>query len=99
MVLLGDPIETDAKGNCKDFPLSLLTIELLARIGAAHLSTSATRILNRLYGEVRCHGGLAPEAPDGGPTGRPSGHLSLLSAAPTPRARMAGSSMSPSGWR
>lgn len=61
MVLLGDPIETDAKGNCKDLPMALLAIELLARIGAAHLSTSATRILSRLTAECDDQGVWRPK--------------------------------------
>jgi hypothetical protein len=61
MVLLGDPIETDAKGNCKDLPLSLLAIELLARIGAAHISTSAMRILSRLSSECDASGVWRPK--------------------------------------
>jgi hypothetical protein len=61
MTLLGDPIETDAKGNCKDLPLSLFAIELLARIGAAQNSTSAMRILNRLYGECDASGVWRPK--------------------------------------
>jgi hypothetical protein len=69
MVLLGDPIATDARGNCQDLPLALLATELLARIGAAHQSTSALRVLNRLYGECDDMGvwrpgrvGTAPKA-------------------------------------
>jgi hypothetical protein len=61
MLQLGNPIETDAKGNCKDLPLSLLSIELLARISAAHLSTSSMRILNRLYGECDAMGVWHPK--------------------------------------
>ncbi len=61
MTLLGNPIETDAKGNCKDLPLSLLAIELLARIGAAQNSTSAMRILNRLYAECDATGVWRPK--------------------------------------
>lgn len=49
MVLLGDPIECDAKGHAKDLPLALLACELLARIGAVHLSVSAVKVLTRLY--------------------------------------------------
>lgn len=49
MVLLGDPIDCDAKGNATDLPLALLACELLARIGAVHLSASALKVLTRLY--------------------------------------------------
>jgi len=60
-VLLGDPIETDARGNTKDLPLALLAIEMLARIGAVGASVSAGRILNRLYGECDEHGVWRPK--------------------------------------
>lgn len=49
MVLLGDPIGCDAKGHARDLPLALLACELLARIGAVHLSASAVKVLSRLY--------------------------------------------------
>lgn len=60
MVLLGDPIECDAKGQTKDLPLALLACELLARIGAVHLSTSAVKVLSRLYAECDEHGVWRP---------------------------------------
>ncbi len=47
-LLLGDPIDADAKGNAKDIPLALHFIELLARIGALHTAPVATRVLTRL---------------------------------------------------
>lgn len=47
-LLLGDPIEADAKGHPKDLPLSLYYIELMARIGALHFAPAATRVLSRL---------------------------------------------------
>jgi hypothetical protein len=47
-LLLGDPIEADAKGNASDIPLALHFIELLARIGALHTAPVATRVLSRL---------------------------------------------------
>jgi hypothetical protein len=47
-LLLGDPIEADAKGNPNDIPLALYFIELLARIGALHTAPVATRVLSRL---------------------------------------------------
>lgn len=48
VLLLGDPIEADTKGNAKDIPLALYFIELLARIGALHTAPVATRVLSRL---------------------------------------------------
>jgi hypothetical protein len=50
-ILLGDPVETDAKGNCKDLPMALHFFELLAEIGAVGESPSARKVLGRLYGE------------------------------------------------
>jgi hypothetical protein len=47
-LLLGDPIEADAKGIAKDIPLALHYIELLARMGALHWAPVATRVLGRL---------------------------------------------------
>jgi len=47
-LLLGDPIEADAKGLPKDLPLALHYIELLARIGALHTAPVATKVLARV---------------------------------------------------
>jgi hypothetical protein len=47
-LLLGDPIEADAKGTAKDIPLALHYIELLARIRALHTAPVATKVLARL---------------------------------------------------
>lgn len=47
-LLLGDPIEADAKGTPKDVPLALHYIELLARIGTLQWAPVATRVLGRL---------------------------------------------------
>ncbi|HXE57282.1 MAG TPA: hypothetical protein VNK43_04720 [Gemmatimonadales bacterium] len=50
-LLLGDPIEADAKGMPKDLPLALYFIELLARLGALHTAPVATKVLARLMKE------------------------------------------------
>jgi hypothetical protein len=47
-LLLGDPIDADAKGMAKDVPLALHYIELLARMGALQWAPVATRVLGRL---------------------------------------------------
>jgi hypothetical protein len=47
-LLLGDPIEADAKGWPKDLPLALHYIELMARMGALHWAPVATKVLARL---------------------------------------------------
>jgi len=47
-LLLGDPIEADAKGYPKDLPLALHYIELLARMGALEWAPVATKVLARL---------------------------------------------------
>lgn len=50
-LLLGDPTETDAKGNVPDIPFALLFYEHLARIGALAASPLAARLLGRLESE------------------------------------------------
>jgi len=47
-VLLGNPIEADAKGQPKDIPLALLFIELLVKLGALSTAPLAVKVLNRL---------------------------------------------------
>jgi hypothetical protein len=47
-LILGDPIEADAKGLPKDLPLALHYIELLARMGALEWAPVATKVLGRL---------------------------------------------------
>ena len=50
-LILGDPIEWDPKGNLKDIPLALFTIELLARLGQLTVVPSAVRALSRLLAD------------------------------------------------
>jgi hypothetical protein len=47
-LLLGDPIEADAKGWPKDLPLALHYIQLLSHMGALHWAPLATKVLARL---------------------------------------------------
>jgi hypothetical protein len=47
-LLMGDPIEADAKGFPKDIPLALHYIELMAMMGALHWAPVATKVLARL---------------------------------------------------
>ncbi|MBA2627176.1 MAG: hypothetical protein H0U85_04135 [Gemmatimonadales bacterium] len=47
-LLLGDPIEADAKGCPKDIPIALHYIELLARLGALQWAPVATKVLGWL---------------------------------------------------
>ncbi len=61
-LLLGDPIEADAKGNAKDIPVALYMIELLARLGALHTSPSAAKVLGRLLAECDHQGVWQPKA-------------------------------------
>ncbi len=51
-LLLGDPIEADAKGFPKDIPLALHYIELMARMGALSWAPVATRVLARLLKDL-----------------------------------------------
>ncbi len=60
-LLLGDPIEADAKGTPKDLPLALHYIELLARIGALHTAPVATKVLARLLKDCDDSGVWAPK--------------------------------------
>jgi hypothetical protein len=47
-LLLGDPIEADAKGQPTDVPLALHYIELMARMGALPWAPVASKVLGRL---------------------------------------------------
>jgi hypothetical protein len=60
-LLLGDPIEADAKGTPKDLPLALYYVELLARIGALHTAPVATKVLARLLKDCDESGVWAPK--------------------------------------
>lgn len=60
-LLLGDPIEADAKGTPKDLPLALYYIELLARMGALQWAPVATKVLARLLKDCDSRGVWAPK--------------------------------------
>lgn len=60
-LLLGDPIEADAKGCAKDIPLALHYIELLARMGALQWAPVATKVLARLLKDCDDRGVWAPK--------------------------------------
>jgi hypothetical protein len=62
LLLLGDPIAADSKGNAKDIPLALHFIELLARISALHTNPVATKVLARLMSECDDGGVWRPKA-------------------------------------
>jgi hypothetical protein len=47
-LLLGDPIDADAKGQPTDIPLALHYIELMARMGALPWAPVASKVLGRL---------------------------------------------------
>ena len=61
LLLLGDPIVADSKGNAKDIPLALHFIELLARISALHTNPVATKVLARLMSECDDQGVWRPK--------------------------------------
>ena len=61
LLLLGDPIEADPKGNPKDIPLALHFVELLARISALHTNPVATRVLARLMSDCDDQGVWRPK--------------------------------------
>lgn len=60
-LLLGDPIEADAKGTPKDLPLALYYIELLARMGALQWAPVATKVLARTLKDCDNRGVWAPK--------------------------------------
>jgi hypothetical protein len=62
LLLLGDPLVADGKGNAKDIPLALHFIELLARISALHTNPVATKVLARLMSECDAEGVWRPKA-------------------------------------
>lgn len=61
LLLLGDPIVADSKGNAKDIPLALHFIELLVRIAALHTNPVATKVLARLLSECDQEGVWRPK--------------------------------------
>lgn len=60
-LLLGDPIETDAKGAPKDIPLALHFIELLASLGQLGSSKSAVKALQHLLDDLDAEGVWHPK--------------------------------------
>lgn len=60
-LLLGDPIEADAKGNAKDVPLALHFIELLAGLGLLPSSDKAVSVLSRLLADLDATGVWHPK--------------------------------------
>jgi hypothetical protein len=61
-LLLGDPIEADAKGTPKDLPLALYYIAILSRMRALQWAPIATKVLARLLKDVDERGVWAPKA-------------------------------------
>ncbi len=51
-ILLGDPIECDAKGMPKDLPLALHFLEMMARIGALKGEAPQLKLFNKLQKDV-----------------------------------------------
>jgi hypothetical protein len=60
-LILGDPIDADAKGVAKDIPLALHYIELLSRMGALEWAPVATRVLGRLVQDCDENGVWKPK--------------------------------------
>ncbi len=60
-LLLGDPIEADARGVAKDLPLSLHYVELLSRMGALAAAPVATKVLARTLRDVDDRGVWLPK--------------------------------------
>jgi hypothetical protein len=60
-LLLGDPIEADAKGQPKDVPLALHYIELMAGMGALPWAPVASKVLGRLLRDCDETGAWRPK--------------------------------------
>jgi hypothetical protein len=60
-LILGDPIEADAKGLPNDLPLALHYIELLSRMGALEWAPVATKVLGRLLKDCDENGVWRPK--------------------------------------
>lgn len=60
-LLLGDPIELDAKGVVKDPPLALHFVELLASLGQVHASPTAVAFLDSLLADLDDNGMWHPK--------------------------------------
>ena len=60
-VLLGDPLKVSASGQTDDLPLALHWMELLARLGVLHHSTTVPRIWARLLRDCDEQGVWSPK--------------------------------------
>ena len=60
-ILLGNPIQADAKGVAKDTPLALYYVELLSRIGILQTAPVSMRVLARLMKDVDENGVWHPK--------------------------------------
>ncbi len=61
-LLLGDPLKVSASGQTDDLPFALFWMELLARLGVLHHSTTAPRIWNRLLKDCDEQGVWCPKS-------------------------------------
>jgi hypothetical protein len=61
-LLLGDPLHVTAAGQTDDLPFALYWMELLARLGVLHHSTTAARLWARLSKETDKEGVWRPKA-------------------------------------
>jgi hypothetical protein len=60
-VLLGDPLKVSAAGQSDDLPMALHWMEVLARLGVLHHSTSAARLWPRLLKDCDERGVWSPK--------------------------------------
>lgn len=60
-LLLGNPIEADAKGNAKDVPLALHYIELLSALGLLSAAPKTALVLHRLLADLDANGVWHPK--------------------------------------
>lgn len=59
--LLGEPLQTDAKGRAKDIPFALYWLEILARMGFLRDSETAVTVFANLLGDCTEEGVWAPK--------------------------------------
>lgn len=60
-LLLGNPLEADARGVPKDLPLALYFLELLMKIGGVADAPMARRVVSHLYAECHAEGVWRPK--------------------------------------
>ena len=97
-LLLGDPIDADAKGQPTDIPLALHYIELMSRKRALP-GASGTRVLGRLLKDCDEIGVWRPKIFGRSPRRSTRSPITTTRCRSRPRPPRVAKWMSPSGWR